>query len=51
MDSQGTEVDHFSQVGKMVALGSGSHRKVFDFELSRCTCYLPVWNGEGRRGL
>ncbi|OAJ60815.1 DNA damage-inducible protein D [Paraburkholderia ginsengiterrae] len=38
--------DHFSQVGKMVELGSGAQRTVEDFRLSRYACYLVVQNGD-----
>jgi len=38
--------DHFSQVGKMVSLGSGTMREVEDIELSRYGCYLIVQNGD-----
>ncbi|MFM0233288.1 BRO family protein [Paraburkholderia sediminicola] len=38
--------DHFSQVGKMVILGSGAQRTVEDFRLSRYACYLVVQNGD-----
>lgn len=38
--------DHFSQVGKMVTLGSGAIREIEDFELSRYACYLIVQNGD-----
>lgn len=34
--------DHFSHVGKMVNLGSGSQREVDDYMLSRYACYLIV---------
>lgn len=37
--------DHFSQVGKMVDLGSGAQREFQDYELSRYACYLIVMNG------
>ncbi len=33
--------DHFLQTGKMVSLGSGSERKVIDYQLSRYACYHP----------
>jgi len=38
--------NHFSQVGKMVELGSGSQRKIQDYALSRYACYLIVQNGD-----
>lgn len=41
--------NHFSHVGKMVNLGSGSHREVDDFMLSRYACYLIVMNGDPRK--
>lgn len=37
--------DHFIQVDKMVALGSGSEREVIDYQLSRYACYLIAMNG------
>lgn len=41
--------NHFSHVGKMVNLGSGSQREVDDFMLSRYACYLIVMNGDPRK--
>ncbi len=41
--------DHFSQVVKMVDLGSGSLRKIKDYELSRYACYLIVQNGDSSK--
>ena len=41
--------DHFSHVGKMVNLGSGSRREVDDYMLSRYACYLIVMNGDPRK--
>ena len=41
--------DHFSHVGKMVNLGSGSQREVDDYMLSRYACYLIVMNGDPRK--
>lgn len=38
--------DHFSQVGKMVSIGSGAVREIEDIELSRYACYLIVQNGD-----
>ena len=37
--------DHFSEVRKMVYLGSGSEREIIDYELSRYACYLIAMNG------
>lgn len=31
--------DHFTDISKMVDLGSGAKRKIKDFELSRYACY------------
>jgi DNA-damage-inducible protein D len=38
--------NHFSQVGKMVQIGSGSQREIEDYQLSRYACYLIVQNGD-----
>lgn len=38
--------NHFSQVGKMVDLGSGASREIEDYALSRYACYLIVQNGD-----
>jgi len=38
--------DHFTRVGKMVALGSGSSRRIEDWRLSRYACYLIIQNGD-----
>lgn len=38
--------DHFGDVTKMVAIGSGAQRPVPDVELSRYACYLIVQNGD-----
>ncbi|ABR74993.1 DNA damage-inducible protein D [Actinobacillus succinogenes] len=37
---------HFTEISKMVRLGSGSQRQVGDFLLSRYACYLIVQNGD-----
>ncbi len=41
--------DHFAEVGKMVAIGSGASREISDYELSRYACYLIVMNGDPRK--
>lgn len=40
---------HFSQVGKMVDIGSGAKRKQVDYKLSRYACYLIVQNSDPRK--
>ena len=45
-NSSNNPSDHFSQVGKMVSIGSGADRKLIDYELSRYACYLIVQNGD-----
>lgn len=41
--------DHFREVTKMVGLGSGSHRTVQDFMLTRYACYLIAQNGDPKK--
>ena len=41
--------DHFADVGKMVSIGSGTERKIDDYQLSRYACYLIVQNGDPRK--
>jgi len=41
--------NHFAGAGKMVDLGSGSQRKVPDYQLSRFACYLIAQNGDPRK--
>ena len=38
--------DHFGEVTKMAALGSGAKRGISDYTLSRYACYLVVQNGD-----
>jgi DNA-damage-inducible protein D len=46
-EKSGESVDsHFSQMGKMVDLGSGTQREIQDFALSRYACYLIVQNAD-----
>lgn len=49
MNSKNSVSDHFSQVGKMVNVGSGAEREIEDYELSRYACYLIVQNGDPRK--
>ena len=41
--------DHFSQVGRMVKIGSKTSRNIMDFKLSRYACYLIVQNSNPRK--
>ncbi|MBQ5657792.1 MAG: DNA damage-inducible protein D [Bacteroidaceae bacterium] len=41
--------NHFREVPKMVLLGSGSHREVRDYMLTRYACYLIAQNGDPRK--
>lgn len=41
--------DHFTDVGKMVAIGSNAQRIQEDFKLSRYACYLIIQNGDSRK--
>ena len=42
-------LDHFSQVGKMVKIGSKTSRKINDYKLSRYACYLIAQNADSRK--
>jgi DNA-damage-inducible protein D len=41
--------DHFSEVRKMVSIGSNAEREILDFRLSRYACYLVAQNGDARK--
>lgn len=41
--------NHFTQVGKMVDIGSKTSRSIVDYKLSRYACYLIVQNGDPRK--
>ena len=41
--------NHFSDVRKMVKLGSGAERQVEDILLTRYACYLIAQNGDPRK--
>jgi DNA-damage-inducible protein D len=41
--------DHFSQVGKMVEIGSKTSRMIKDYKLSRYACYLIVQNADPKK--
>ncbi|MGZ3872809.1 MAG: DNA damage-inducible protein D [Mucilaginibacter sp.] len=46
-ENAGSKVaDHFADVGKMVAVGSGAQREVEDIALTRYACYLIAQNGD-----
>ena len=42
-------LDHFTDVNKMVQIGSGAERKQQDYELTRYACYLIAQNGDSRK--
>src|SRR5690606_3632621 len=41
--------DHFSDVGKMVGIGSETTREINDLALTRYACYLIAQNGDPRK--
>ena len=47
--SNNEERYHFSQLGKMVDIGSNTTRKIDDYKLTRYACYLIAQNGDSRK--
>ena len=41
--------DHFTDVSKMVQIGSGAEKEVKDYKLTRYACYLIAQNGDPRK--
>ena len=41
--------NHFVQVDKMVSIGSGAERNIFDLHLSRYACYLIIQNADPKK--
>ena len=48
-NSNNVIADHFIHVGKMVEIGSKTHRKIVDYKLSRYACYLITQNGDSKK--
>ena len=42
-------LDYFTDINKMVKIGSGAERKQQDYELTRYACYLIAQNGDSRK--
>jgi len=42
-------LDHFTDISKMVQIGSGAERKQQDYEITRYACYLIAQNGDSRK--
>ncbi len=48
--NSGQDVEnHFADVGKMVSVGYGNEREVYNIKLSRYACYLIAQNGDSRK--
>ena len=42
-------LDHFTDVNKMVQIGSGAYREQIDYKLTRYACYLIAQNGDPKK--
>lgn len=42
-------IDHFTDVNKMVQIGSGAYREQIDYKLTRYACYMIAQNGDSRK--
>lgn len=42
-------IDHFTDVNKMVQIGSGAYREQIDYKLTRYASYLVAQNGDSRK--
>jgi len=42
-------LDHFTDINKMVQIGSGAYREQIDYKLTRYACYLIAQNGDSRK--
>lgn len=42
-------IDHFTDVNKMVQIGSGAYREQIDYKLTRYACYWIAQNGDTRK--
>ena len=42
-------LDHFTDVNKMVQIGSEAYREQIDYKLTRYACYLIAQNGDSRK--
>ena len=41
--------DHFTNIGRMVTIGSNTKRETKDYKLSRYACYLIAQNSDSRK--
>ena len=48
-NSDSSVLDHFTDVNKMVPIGSKAYREQIDYKLTRYACYLIAQNGDSRK--